>query len=173
MVCYVLDFNYSKLLSMKFFNIQERTSECPKAEVYSSIPETEEKGKTTVNVSFALNCTSSTLYFNLLQVRLYQKHVCKFDIFILVAQSKCWTIRQKHTKAALYLTLVVQRRMFLACNSNGPQQGVKAKKIQFKPGIYPSFLSALLIGPKSTLSRLLLETNIWNTYVFIPSFCLD
>jgi len=47
---------------------------------------------------------------------------------------------------------VVQRKMFLGYNSHGPQQAVKAKQQQFKPGIYPSsFLSALLIGPRSIL----------------------
>lgn len=153
MICYVLDFNYSKLHSRKksFLISRKESVNIPKQRHTAAYQRLRKKGKTSVNSSFALNCTSSTLYFNLLQLRLYQKHVCKFDIFILVAQSKCWTIRQKYTKVVPYLMLVVQRRIFLGCNNNGPQQAVKAKKIQFKPGVYPSpFLSALLIGLRST-----------------------
>lgn len=142
---FVLDFNYSKLHSRKksFLISRKESVNIPKQRHTAAYQSLRKKGKTSVNSSFALNRTSSTLYFNLLQLRLYQKYVCKFDIFILVAQSKCWTIRQKYTKVAPYLILVGQRRIFLGCNSNGPQQAVKAKKIQFQPGVY---LSPILTG---------------------------
>lgn len=86
--------------------------------------------------------------------------------------------KTKIHKSFSYLMTVVQRKMLLGCNSKGPQQAVKAKKLQFKPGIYSSpFLSALLIGPSSIhWKNIHLAGYCWKEIFYMcssSSFCLD
>jgi len=70
MICYVLVLNYSMLLSKKksLLISRKESVNTPQSRGTKQHNRDSEKNQTSANSLFALNCTSSTLYHNLLKI---------------------------------------------------------------------------------------------------------